>query len=148
MPGWPGAHPLTMGAQVSPFRSCASKFFQILRSTALGLYSCRSYTCSIASATSLKALMVHIRIPLSAYKYLRTDMREGEFWHKLRPKRCKTLRRTCACPRVWYSTSVSSGPAWPPDFELMKTMRGASGSSGARNFFVLPRYGSGILHAR
>ena len=26
-------------------------------------------------------------------------------------------------------------------------MRGASGSSGARNFFVFPRYGSGILHA-
>ena len=40
------AHPLTMAAQVSPFLSCSSKFFQILRSTGAGLYSCRSYTCS------------------------------------------------------------------------------------------------------
>jgi len=42
---------------------------------------------------------------------------------------------------------VSCGPAWPPDFELINTMRGASGSSGARNSFVFTRYGAGILQA-
>lgn len=40
---------------------------------------------------------------------------------------------------------MSLAPARPPDFELMNTMKGASGSSGARNFFVLARYGVGIL---
>lgn len=57
----------------------------------------------------------------------------------------KQLPRACACPSVWYRTSVSFAPACPPDFELMNTMSGTSGSSGARNFFVLARYGMGIL---
>ena len=43
---------------------------------------------------------------------------------------------------------MSLAPAWPPDLELINTIRGASGSSGARNFFVLARYGVGILQVR
>ena len=52
---------------------------------------------------------------------------------------------TCAWPSVRYRISASLGPACPPERELMNAISGASGSSGARNFFVAVRKTGGIL---
>ena len=42
----------------------------------------------------------------------------------------KAALRTCVLPTARRSARVSSGPAWPPLRELMRTMIGARGSAG------------------